>query len=363
MNEVLVAELGAALSPDRVRIGEPSWRCIGATPRTSRGRPAWCASQPRRRRAGMRAHRRTSREAVRRPRRGHRLGRRCDAARRCDHDRHHQDEQGAVRRPGQPAGVGRAGRAEPRPDARLSRPTACTSRPTRAASRAARSAATWPTTPAARTACPTGSPQPTCSVSRWCCLMARSSARRRGTRARRLRPARRVRRQRGDVRHRHQDLRASDAEPASGAHPAARLPECRGGRGDRERHHRRRNGAGRTGDDGSAVHACSGGVHPRRLAGRCRGDPARRGCRTSPRASKPTCSGSSTSACRRARAPFASPRTKQSARCCGRVARTPSVRSLASSPTTTCTTRSCPAAAARGAQAGVRDRRSATTYW
>ena len=49
----------------------------------------------------------------------------------------HQDEPGPVGRSGQPAGVGRAGRAQPRPHPRRSRISACTSPPTRAASRAA----------------------------------------------------------------------------------------------------------------------------------------------------------------------------------------------------------------------------------
>ena len=202
-------------------------------------------------------------------------GRRGDAARRRGADRHHEDEPGAVGRPGQPPGLGRAGRAQPRPHAGPSRRTACTSLPTRAASRAARSAATSPTTPAARTAWPTVSPRRTSSASRSCCPTARScSSAARKPEPRWLRPARRVRRQRGHVRHRHQGVRAPHAEPAGRAHDADGLRQRRGRRRDGQRDHRRRHGAGGAGDDGSAVHPSGRGVHPRRA---CRSTP-RRSC-------------------------------------------------------------------------------------
>ena len=120
------------------------------------------------------AHCRSARSAVRRPRRRHWSGRRGDAARRRRPDRDHQDEPGAVGRSGQPPGVGRAGRAEPRPHpgGRVAR-VALRSR-SRAASRAARSAATSPTTPAGRIASPTASRRRTSSASRSCCPTARS---------------------------------------------------------------------------------------------------------------------------------------------------------------------------------------------
>ena len=77
-------------------------------------------------------------------------------------------------RPRRTGGVGRAGRDQPRPHPRRSRRSACTSRPIRRASRRARSAATWPTTPADRTASRTASRRRTSSPSRSCCPTARS---------------------------------------------------------------------------------------------------------------------------------------------------------------------------------------------
>ena len=98
-----------------------------------------------------------------------------------------------------------------------------------------------------------------------------------------LRPARRVRRQRGNVRHRHEGVRAPHPEPAGRAHDADGLHQRRRRRPDGQRDHRRRHGARGAGDDGSAVHPCGRGVHPRRAAGRRRRDPARRGRRPAAR--------------------------------------------------------------------------------
>ena len=116
MNEVLVAELGAALSPDRVRIGGTELALYQRDASNLEGQAGVVCFptstdevQACVRIAGP------SRPAVRRPWRRYRAGRRGDSARRRDHDRHHQDEPGAVGRSGQPAGVGRARRAEPRP--------------------------------------------------------------------------------------------------------------------------------------------------------------------------------------------------------------------------------------------------------
>ena len=132
------------------------------------------------------------------------------------------------------------------------------------------------------------------------------------------------------------------------------------GGADRQRDHRRRHGARRAGDDGPAV-------HPRRsrrtstpacpidaaavLLVEVDGLPARRrGRRRAHRRDRhaPT-----------APAPCASRRTRPSGRCCGRAARRRSARSPGSSPTTTCTTRSCRAGMLPEVLApGLRDRRA-----
>ena len=70
-----------------------------------------------RRGAGLRSHRRSPWPAVHRPWRRHRVVGRGNPTRRRDHDRGHEDEPGAVGRPGQPVGMGRARGAQPRSDA------------------------------------------------------------------------------------------------------------------------------------------------------------------------------------------------------------------------------------------------------
>ena len=123
-------------------------------------------------------------------------------------------------------GVGRAGRAQPRPVAGsvAQLRAALRARPVQPAD-AARSAATSPPTPAARTASPTASPARTSSPSRWCCPTASVD------RARRRRP----RAAPGSTcAARSSAARACSAspprscvrltpEPARGAHDAARL--------------------------------------------------------------------------------------------------------------------------------------------
>ncbi len=68
-----------------------------------------------RRRAGLRARREPPRRAVRRPRIGYRPVRRGGPARRSRGHRHDADERGPLGRSGEPAGVGRARGAQPRP--------------------------------------------------------------------------------------------------------------------------------------------------------------------------------------------------------------------------------------------------------
>ena len=227
LSQALVAELRAALAPDRVRDGRD--RAVAVPPRRvehARASPAVvCFPLDTAEVQACVRGRASPRRAVRRPRR------RAPAwpAARCRSTEPVVIVTTKMNRvlsvdADERVGVGRAGRAQPRPHARGRRRTACTSRPTRAASRRARSAATSPTTPAGRTAWPTASPAPTSSPSRSCCptasvaVLGGEDPEPAG-----LRPARRVRRQRGDARHRHADLRAAHAEPAGGAHDAARL--------------------------------------------------------------------------------------------------------------------------------------------
>ena len=142
---------------------------------------------------------------VRRPRRGHRAGRRRDAARRRRGHHADQDEPGPLGRSGQPAGMGRARRAQPRPH------------PPRRAVHGLHFAPD----PSSQQSCSIGGNVANNSGGPHCLADGVTSAhilalevvlpdgelvdaRQRGWRARRLRPARRVRRQRGHVRHRHQ---------------------------------------------------------------------------------------------------------------------------------------------------------------
>ena len=96
---------------------KPSWRCTSATRRTSKVMPESCASRPATAevQACMRIAVRHGRPFVARGAGTGLAGGATpldDAIMIVDHE----DEPGAVGRPGQPAGVGRAGRAQPRPD-------------------------------------------------------------------------------------------------------------------------------------------------------------------------------------------------------------------------------------------------------
>ena len=154
--------------------------------------------------------------------------------------------------------------------------------------------------------------------------------------------------------------RAAHAEPAGGAHPAARLRR----RGRRCRApcraiiaagHR----AGGAGDDGRACHPGGRGVRPRRLPDstpppscivEVDGLPARRGRR---RPSAVAAIGRAHGA----RTVRVAADEAEDGRSSGRAARPPSAPSPASSRTTTCTTRSCPGRKlVEVLRAGLRDR-------
>jgi hypothetical protein len=117
-----------------------------------------------------------------------------------DRDLDVEDEPDPVGRRGQPAGVGRAGRAQPRP-VEADRPPrralrARSEQPADLLDRRQRGEQLrW-----TRTVWPTASPAPTSTPSRWCSRTVGHRPRRRGTRTARLRPARCVRRQRGHAR-------------------------------------------------------------------------------------------------------------------------------------------------------------------
>ena len=263
-------------------------------------------------------------------------------------------------------GVGRARRAQPRPHRARSRTSGCTSRPTRRSQQAC--------TIGGNVATNAGGPhclavrrhqRRTSSPSRSCCPTARSrcSAALEPEPAG-LRPARRVRRQRGHAGHRHPDRGAAHAEPAGGAHAAARL--------------RRRS----TTPPRRSAAIIAAGIVPAALemmdAAHHRAR-SRTSCTPASRATPPRCCSSRSTACRRrsaadvdavardrprrtAPARCASPPTRPSGRCCGRAASRRSARSPASRPTTTCTTPSCPRTQlVEVLRAGLRDRRPRTT--
>ena len=239
--------------------------------------------------------------------------------------------------------VGRARRAQPRPQPGGRATSACTTRPTRRRSRRARSAATSPPTPAARTASRPASPR-THVLALEVVLADGSVAAPRRARARpaRLRPARLLRRLRGHDGHRHRGSRCgSRRNPPRRAHAAARLHVDRGRRGDGERDHRRRDRARRARDDGRRDHPGRRGLrrrgYPRDAAAVLLVEvdglpggvapPGRRGRAGRPRA-------------RRAHGARRGRRSRARAALEGRASRR-SARSPASRPTTTCTTRSC----------------------
>ena len=191
-------------------------------------------------------------------------------------DRHHEDEPGAVGRPRRPQCVGRARRAQPRPDPAAGRRTALHFAPD----------------PSSQQACSVGGNVATNSGGPHCLAYGVTSAhvlavevvlpdgdgrraRRARPRARRARPAGRVRRRRGHARHRHPHRRAPHAGPAGGAHAAARLRP----RGRRRGH--RVSAIIAAGLVPAALemmdaahHAGRRGLRPRRLPDRRRGHPA-----------------------------------------------------------------------------------------
>ena len=229
VDDALVAELRGALAPDRVHTGSTELGLYKRDASNIEGRagvvcfPVSTAEVAACVRLAVAAGR-----AVRRPRLGHRAHRRGDAARRRGGHHDDEDEPGAVGRPGAPPGVGRAGRAQPRPDPprRRTRP-ALRARPEQPAElqhrRQRRQQLRRPALPGRR-----GHRGARARRRGRAARRLGRRARRRGSRAGRLRPARRVRRQRGDVRHRHEGLRAAHAVAARRAHDAVRLPDRRG---------------------------------------------------------------------------------------------------------------------------------------
>ena len=76
MTDTLVAELGAALSPDRVRVGETELALYKRDASNIEGHAGVvCFPTSDRRGAGLRSHRSSPRPAVRRSRRRHRVWR------------------------------------------------------------------------------------------------------------------------------------------------------------------------------------------------------------------------------------------------------------------------------------------------
>ena len=218
----LIDELRRALSPDRVRDGATELSLYRHDASTMEGAAvAVCFPLIDRRRAGLRGHRRAPRRAVRRPRLGHRAGRRGRPARGRGRHLDHEDEPHPVGRR-RPAG----GRGSSR---------ACST-----------STSPGPSFADGLHFAPDPSSQQTCSIGGNVannsggphCLaegvtnahiLALEVVLPDGTVAvlggedpepLGLRPARRVRRQRGHVRRDDQGARAADAEPAGGVHDA-----------------------------------------------------------------------------------------------------------------------------------------------
>ena len=168
---------------------------------------------------------RRARPAVRRPRLRHRARRRRGAARRPGRHRHDEDEPGPLGRRRRHASRG-------------SSPACSTSTSAAALSRAY--GLHFAPDPSSQQSCSIGGNVANNSGGPHCLAVRRHQrpragvevvlpdgagrgARRPRPRAGGLRPARGVRRQRGHARHRHPHRRAAHAEPAGGAHAAARL--------------------------------------------------------------------------------------------------------------------------------------------
>ena len=90
--------------PTECGLSRSSSRCTRRDASNMSGVPPWSASRHDRRGAGLRPRRPPPRPAVRRPRLGHRAGRRRGAPRRPGRDRHHEDEPGAVESTPRPRG-------------------------------------------------------------------------------------------------------------------------------------------------------------------------------------------------------------------------------------------------------------------
>ena len=196
-------------------------------------------------------------------------------------DRHHADEPRARGRPGRAGRLGRARRAQPRPQPRGRATSACTTRPIRRRSRPARSAATSPPTPAARTAWPSG--VTSAHVLAVDVVLADGSVARLGglepdTPGYDLRGL--LRRLRGHDGHRHPDRGAPHARTrrrrarcCSTSRRSTTPPPTVSG------DHRGRHRARRARDDGRRDHPGGRGLRRRRLPARRRGGAARRGRR------------------------------------------------------------------------------------
>ena len=316
-----------------VERGRARSRCAGRG-RPTRSRPR-CASRAR------------HEPAVRGTRERYRPRRRRHAARRSGRDRHDPDEPRARGRPRRAGRVGRARRAEPRPQSRAVAPprAALRARPVVAAGLHDRRQRRHQRR---RPALPRGRASPRAHVLAVDVVLADGAgraARRPRARRARLRPPRAA----SSAPRARWASRPAIAvrltpDPPAVAHAAARLRLDRRRGRDRERDHRGRHPARRARDDGRrasprAVEDFVGAGYPRdaeavllvELDGLAGGvaDAGRRGARDR---------GAST-----ARGRCASRPTTPSARCSGRAASRRSARSPASRPTTTCTTRWCPA--------------------
>ena len=183
---------------------------------------------------------------------GHRPGRRRHPGRRraAGRDRHHQDEPDPRGRRRPAAGLGPAGRAQPRPVAgrRPPRP-ALRPRPVQPAVVLGRR---QPGQQLRRSALPALRRHQRPHPGRRGRPARRDGrrARRPRPRARRARPAGRVRRQRRHHGHRHPHRRPADPAPPAVATLLADFSDHGRRRRRRDRHHRRRDRPGRPGDDG-----------------------------------------------------------------------------------------------------------------
>ena len=309
-------------------------------------------------------HRGPSRALVRRPRERHRPGRRRDTGRRAARDRHDADEPGARGRRRGPGRLGRARRAQPRPQSRGRAPAGLHYAPD----------------PSSQQACTIGGNVATNAGGPHCLAAGVTSAHvlaldvvlADGSVARLgglepdtagLRPAGLLRRQRGDDGDRDPHRGAPPAEPAVRPHAAARL---------RVRSTRRPRPSARSSRPGivpsalemmdaritRAVEDFVGAGYPRDaeavLLVELDGLPAGVAAEVDDRRPRSRREHGRAHGARRGR-------RRPSGRCCGRGGSRRSARSPASRPTTTCTTRWCPARASSRCSGGsTRSPRSRT---